>query len=98
MVKNKWYLRKHLVTAHGAPLKRAKGSPAEPKNTETNEKETLKGLQKNENIFEFSEGRPSGLVNQPPTNHVNQKSDEHHSKHMEKQNDEDINEELNVDN
>lgn len=24
VVKNKWYLRKHLVTAHGAPLKRAK--------------------------------------------------------------------------
>ena len=22
VVKNKWYLRKHLVTAHGAPLKR----------------------------------------------------------------------------
>ena len=98
VVKNKWYLRKHLVTAHGAPLKRAKGSPAEPKNTETNEKDTLKAqLQKNENIFEFSEGRPS--VNQPTINHVNQKSDEHHAKHMtEKQNDEDINEELNVDN
>ena len=92
MVKNKWYLRKHLVTAHGAPLKRAKGSPAEPKNAETNEKnETLKGLQKNENIFEFSEGRR-------PSGHVNQKNDEHHAKHMEKQNDEDINEELNVDN
>ncbi|QQP41451.1 Broadcomplex core protein isoform, partial [Caligus rogercresseyi] len=26
VVKNKWYLRKHLVTAHGAPLKRVKGS------------------------------------------------------------------------
>ena len=91
MVKNKWYLRKHLVTAHGAPLKRAKGSPAEPKNTETNEKEALKALQKNENIFEFSEGRPA-------ITHVNQKSDEHNSKQMEKQNDEDINEELNVDN
>ena len=24
VVKNKWYLRKHLVTAHGAPLKRSK--------------------------------------------------------------------------
>ena len=24
VVKNKWYLRKHLVTAHGAPLKRIK--------------------------------------------------------------------------
>jgi hypothetical protein len=23
VVKNKWYLRKHLVTAHNAPLKRA---------------------------------------------------------------------------
>ena len=99
VVKNKWYLRKHLVTAHGAPLKRAKGSPAEPKNpSETNEKETLKAqLQKNENIFEFSEGRPS--VNHPTINHVNQKSDGHHAKHVtEKQNDEDINEELNVDN
>jgi hypothetical protein len=29
---------------------------------------------------------------------VNQQSDEHNSKQMEKQNDEDINEELNVDN
>ena len=26
MVKNKWYLRKHLVTAHGAPLKRSKNA------------------------------------------------------------------------
>ncbi len=25
VVKNKWYLRKHQVTAHGAPLKRKKG-------------------------------------------------------------------------
>ena len=91
MVKNKWYLRKHLVTAHGAPLKRAKGSPAEPKTTEANEKEVLKPLhlQKSENIFEFSEGRPA-------ITHVNQQSDE--QKQMEKQNDEDINEELNVDN
>ena len=93
VVKNKWYLRKHLVTAHGAPLKRAKGSPAEPKTTEANEKEVLKPLhlQKSENIFEFSEGRPA-------ITHVNQQSDEHNSKQMEKQNDEDINEELNVDN
>ena len=91
VVKNKWYLRKHLVTAHGAPLKRAKGSPAEPKTTEANEKEVLKPLhlQKSENIFEFSEGRPA-------ITHVNQQSDE--QKQMEKQNDEDINEELNVDN
>ena len=91
VVKNKWYLRKHLVTAHGAPLKRAKGSPAEPKTTEVNEKEVLKPLhlQKSENIFEFSEGRPA-------ITHVNQQSDE--QKQMEKQNDEDINEELNVDN
>jgi hypothetical protein len=31
VVKNKWYLRKHLVTAHGAPLKRAKVSGGESK-------------------------------------------------------------------
>ena len=81
------------MTAHGAPLKRAKGSPAESKNTETNEKEALKAsFQKNENIFEFSEaGRPTA-------NHMNQTSEENNSKQMEKQNDEDINEELNVDN
>ena len=88
MVKNKWYLRKHLVTAHGAPLKRAKGSSTEPKNPEANEKETLKVFQKNENVFELSEGQTPG-----------QKSDEHHQeKHVEKPNEEDINEELNVDN
>ena len=60
MVKNKWYLRKHLVTAHGAPLKRAKGSSTEPKNPEANEKETLKVFQKNENVFELSEGQTPG--------------------------------------
>ena len=88
MVKNKWYLRKHLVTAHGAPLKRAKGSSTEPKNPEANEKETLKVFQKNENVFELSEGQTPG-----------QKSDEHRQeKHVEKPNEEDINEELNVDN
>ena len=96
MVKNKWYLRKHLVTAHGAPLKRAKGSSTEPKNPEANEKDTLKVFQKNENVFELSEGQTPGLVSQP---NINQKSDEHHQeKHVEKPNEEDNNEELNVDN
>ncbi len=31
VVKTKWYLRKHLVTAHGAPLKRTKDSAANGK-------------------------------------------------------------------
>lgn len=37
MVKNKWYLRKHLVTAHGAPLKRAKDGTSMAKDVDDEE-------------------------------------------------------------
>ena len=94
MVKNKWYLRKHLVTAHGAPLKRAKGSNGEPKTQETNAngkvQDASKALPKSENIFEFSECQPNGPLGRKPA--------DPHEKHMERQNEEDINEELDVDN
>ena len=94
VVKNKWYLRKHLVTAHGAPLKRAKGSNGEPKTQETNAngkvQDASKALPKSENIFEFSECQPNGPLGRKPA--------DPHEKHMERQNEEDINEELDVDN
>ena len=94
VVKNKWYLRKHLVTAHGAPLKRAKGSNGEPKTQEANAngkvQDASKALPKSENIFEFSECQPNGPLGRKPA--------DPHEKHMERQNEEDINEELDVDN
>lgn len=37
-MKNKWYLRKHLVTAHGAPLKRSKNNNNQVSSNNNNNK------------------------------------------------------------